>query len=97
MAFEKVKVIWRIFMATSNQSLLLKIEQRVSTLLKTKTPKEDLQDMYRLQKEHTPHLTQEEAEDYVILGLIETHKDHELDHLWYQYKNALEEGVTEAA
>lgn len=84
-------------MANSNQELIAKIEARVSTLLSTNSPKEDLQNMYRLQQEHAPHLTKSEAEDYVILGLIETHNDHELDHLWYQYKNQSEEGVTEAA
>lgn len=84
-------------MTITGESLLIKIEARISVLLGTSTPKDDLQNMYRLQKEHTPHLSQVEAQDYVIMGLVETHDDHELDHLWYQYKSQLEESSTEAA
>jgi hypothetical protein len=73
------------------------IEQRVSQLINSSDPKQDLQNMCRLQIEHAPHLTQTEAKDYVILGLIESHKDHELDHLWYQFKNLSEETTEEAA
>lgn len=84
-------------MAISTEILMQKIEARVAYLLKTESPKEDLENMYRLQKEHHPHLSREQAEDYVILGLVETHKDHELDHLWYQYKNLTEKSDSAVA
>ena len=84
-------------MAYNSNELMNKIESRVSHLIKCKDVKQDLQDMCRLQIEHAPHLTKEEAKDYVIMGLIETHKDHELDHLWYQFKNLTEESSEEAA
>lgn len=84
-------------MTKNSEQLMSKIEARVSVILGTKTPKEDLDNMCRLQREHTPHLTRNEAEEYVIQGLIETYRDHELDHLWYQFKNISEEKSVEAA
>lgn len=84
-------------MAYNSNELMEKIETRVSHLINSQNPKTDLEDMYRLQREHTPHLSQSEAQDYVIQGLIEIHKDHELDHLWYQFKNLSEQSSEEAA
>jgi hypothetical protein len=84
-------------MTNKSNELMNKIEMRVSHLINTKDPAGDLKDMYRLQMEHTPNLTHSEAQDYVIQGLIEIHKDHELDHLWYQFKNTSEESSEEAA
>jgi hypothetical protein len=68
--------------------MMKKVEERVGQLLNTKTPKEDLENMCKLQKEHSPNLTDSEAKDYVIHGLVKTYDDHELDNLWYQAKKA---------
>ncbi len=84
-------------MAYNSNELMKQIEKRISHLTESSDPKKELQNMCRLQIEHTPHLSQTEAKDYVILGLIESHKDHELDHLWYQFKNLAEESSEEAA
>lgn len=74
-------------MAYSSTELMTMIEKRVSNILNSEKPKQELEIMFRLQQEHSPHLTQTEAEDYVIQGLVQTYNDHELDHLWYQFKN----------
>ena len=41
-------------MTIENENLMNKIEERVSVILNTSTPKEDLQVMYKLQREHAP-------------------------------------------
>lgn len=84
-------------MNDSAEVLMKKIEERISFLLKTKNPKKEFQTMCELQKEHGPHLTKSEAEDYVIEGLVKVYNDRELDHLWYQFKNTRATPQTQAA
>ena len=63
----------------------LKVLQRLSLLLQTDDPENELSIMAELQREMQPHLSEQVSFDLVVLGIIKTYEDHDLDYWWTEY------------
>lgn len=76
-----------------------KVLDRLAVLLKTGYPEHELSMMAELQREMQPHLSEQVSFDLVILGIIKTYEDYDLDFYWSQYmqERALALGNPEAA
>ena len=69
-----------------DQTLSPEIYARIANLLQTKSPEKDLELFCSHQKELTPHLSDTEVLNYVIMTMVENHNDQMLDFLWSDWK-----------
>lgn len=63
----------------------MKVMERLSYLLQTDDPENELSLMAELQREMQPHLSEQVSFDLVVLGIIKTYEDHDLDYWWTEY------------
>lgn len=63
----------------------MKVMERLSYLLQTEDPENELSLMAELQREMQPHLSEQVSFDLVVLGIIKTYEDHDLDYWWTEY------------
>ncbi|MGB0453586.1 MAG: hypothetical protein ACPGJV_07705 [Bacteriovoracaceae bacterium] len=58
---------------------------RLSMILQTRDPESEMSVLAELQQEMQPHLSMQAAYDLVIIGIIKTYEDYDLDFWWSKY------------
>jgi len=63
------------------------IHNRIGKLLHIENPESFMNNQVKYLKLNYPEITNEKAEDYFIMELLQKHNDVKLDYLWYSFRN----------